>query len=189
MKELINFILQFGKLNEQQIQLIISKATPVKFAKEGYLTEAGKVPRQVGFLLSGVVRFVYYNNKGQEITHYFVGEGQFVTDYARFETQIVASEYIQAITPCEFLMFEKEDWDEIGNTIVGWAEIESKMAKKCLHESIERRSRLITEDAASRYRSFLTGFEKIASRVPLAYVASYLGITQQSLSRIRKNIR
>ncbi|WP_445430793.1 hypothetical protein [Chryseobacterium indoltheticum] len=54
---------------------------------------------------------------------------------------------------------------------------------------MDRRSPLVSEDATTRYLSFLEKFPKVANRVPLSYVASYLGITQQSLSRIRKNIR
>ena len=189
MKQLINFILLFGNLNEQQVDYLLGKATECTLARNGYFSEAGKIPRQIAFVLEGVLRFCYYNNKGEEITHYFIGEGQFITDYAKFEAQIVASEYIQAVTNCKMLVFSKDAWDEVANTIVGWENMESKMVKKCLTESIDRRSRLLTEDATTRYLSFIKDFERIINRIPLSYIASYLGITQQSLSRIRKNIR
>ncbi|MBE9585148.1 Crp/Fnr family transcriptional regulator [Mucilaginibacter sp. JRF] len=189
MKELIDYILQFGVLNEQQLAFVTSKAKMVELPKDAYFSEAGKVPKQVAFVLQGVLRFCYYNNKGQEITHYFIGENQFITDYPKFEAQILASEYIQAVTDCKMLVFSKKDWDEIANTIVGWDNIEIKMVKKCLNESIQRRSPLVAEDATTRYLSFLENFSKLVGRLPLSYVASYLGITQQSLSRIRKNIR
>jgi hypothetical protein len=64
-----------------------------------------------------------------------------------------------------------------------------KVVQKCLMDAMDRRSPLVSEDATTRYLSFLEKFPKVANRVPLSYVASYLGITQQSLSRIRKNIR
>jgi CRP-like cAMP-binding protein len=189
MKELTDFIQLFGKVNEQQVDYLVGKSNASTLPRNAYFSQAGKVPRQIAFVLEGVLRFCYYNNKGQEITHYFVGEGQFITDYAKFEAQSVACEYIQAVTSCKMLVFSKDAWDDVGNTIVGWENIESKMVKKCLNESIERRSRLLTEDATSRYLTFLKDFERIANRIPLSYIASYLGITQQSLSRIRKNIR
>lgn len=189
MEEFVNYILQFGNLNTQQIELILSKAATLELRKEEYFSEAGKIPRYVGFLLKGVTRFCYYNNKSEEITHSFVEENNFVSDQQKFEMQMVASEYIQAITDCQLLVFSKKNWDEIGNTIVGWKEIEHLIVKNCLLKAIERRSPLVSEDATTRYLSFLDHFPGLVNRVPLSYVASYLGITQQSLSRIRKNIR
>lgn len=72
MKEFIEFILQFGHLNQQQIDLITSKAKEVELSKDEYFAEAGKVLRQVGFILDGIIRICYYNNKGEEITKIFL---------------------------------------------------------------------------------------------------------------------
>ncbi|MCD8742152.1 Crp/Fnr family transcriptional regulator [Mucilaginibacter roseus] len=189
MKEFVNYILQFGNLNTQQIDFIVGKTKKLVLKKEEYFSEAGKIPRYVGFILKGVVRFCYYNNKGEEITHSFIDENNFVSDQQRFEAQVVASEYIQAVTDCEFIIFSKKDWDEISNTIVGWDTITGLILKNCLLKTIERRSPLVSEDATTRYLSFIHQFPGLLSRVPLSHIASYLGITQQSLSRIRKNIR
>lgn len=189
MKEFIDYILQFGHLNKQQIDFIVSKAAILNIKKDEYFSEAGKVPKQVGFILEGVVRFCYYNNKGQEITHHFIDELNFVSDQQKFEAQIVASDYIEAVTECKLLVFSKKDWDDISNTIVGWDAITALILKNCLLKTIERRSPLVSEDATTRYLSFIQKFPALANRIPLSYIASYLGITQQSLSRIRKNIR
>jgi CRP-like cAMP-binding protein len=189
MKELINYILQFGDLNKQQTDLILSKVKIIELRKDEFFSEAGKIPREVGFILEGIVRFCYYNNKGQEITHHFIDENNFVSDQQKFELQVVASEYIQAVTECKLLIFSKKDWDDIGNTIVGWHDITGLIVKNCLIKTIERRSPLVSEDATTRYLSFIENFPTLINRIPLSYVASYLGITQQSLSRIRKNIR
>lgn len=189
MKAFIDYILQFGNLNQQQTDLIMSKAKILELHKDDYFSEAGKIPRQVGFIFEGVVRFCYYNNTGQEITHHFIDENNFVSDQQKFEAQVVASEYIQAVTDCKLLAFSKKDWDDIGNTIVGWYAITDLIIKNCLLKTIERRSPLVSEDATTRYLSFMENFPALINRVPLSYIASYLGITQQSLSRIRKNIR
>ena len=189
MEAFVNYILQFGSLNKQQLDLILGMAKALELQKEHYFSEAGKIPRYVGFLLEGVVRFCYYNNKAEEITHSFVEENNFVSDQQRFEAQIISSEYIQAVTDCKFLVFSKRDWDEIGNTIVGWKDIENLILKNCLLKAIERRSPLVSEDATNRYLLFNQHFPGLVNRVPLSQVASYLGITQQSLSRIRRNVR
>lgn len=189
MKEFTEYILQFGNLNKQQLEFILSKGKNIELQKGEYFSEAGKIPKYVGFILEGIFRFCYYDNKGEEITHYFVDEYNFVSDYLRFELQALASEYIQAVTDCKVLVFSKKDWDEISNTIIGWDVIASKIERKCLLNSIEKRSPLVSEDATTRYLSFIEQFPNLVNRIPLSYIASYLGITQQSLSRIRKNIR
>lgn len=189
MEELIEYILRFGNLNKQQTELIKSRVNQVTINKDEYLSEAGKIPRQVGFVLEGVFRFCYYNNKGDEITDYFIDENHFVTDYQNFEAGMASSEYVQAVTDCTLLIFSKKDWDELMNTIIGWDKIVVKIVQKCLLEKIERRSPLVSEDATTRYLSFMEKFPQMANRVPLSYIASYLGVTQQSLSRIRKKLR
>lgn len=188
MEKLIEYLLQFGNLNQQQINLIKSKATEIELHKNEYLSEAGKVPKQVGFVLEGIFRFCYYNNKGEEISDYFIDENHFVTDYQVFESNMAASEYTQAVTECRLLVFYKQDWEDLKNTIIGWDKIIVKIVQKCLLEKIDRRSPLVSEDATTRYLSFLQKFPQLANRIPLSYIASYLGITPQSLSRIRKNI-
>jgi CRP-like cAMP-binding protein len=185
----MDYILQFGNLNQQQIDLMMSKAQELNFQKGAYFSEAGKIPRQIGFILEGVFRYCYYNNKGEEITHHFVDENNFLSDQQKFEAQVAASDYIQAVTDCRLLVFSKKDWDEIGHTIVGWDNIVAQILKKCLLQTIERRSPLVSEDATTRYLSFIEHFPSLVNRIPLSHIASYLGITQQSLSRIRKNIR
>lgn len=189
MKALIDYILQFGNLNKQQIELIKKKAVSRELLKDEYLSEAGKIPKQVAFVLEGVVRFCYYNNKGEEISDYFIDENHFATDYLNFEANMASSEYLQAVTNCKVIVFSKQDWDELLDTIIDWDTIVTKIVKKCLLEKIERRSPLVSEDATTRYVSFITKFPGLANRIPLSHIASYLGITQQSLSRIRKNIR
>ena len=189
MKKLIDYILKCGDLNKQQTDFIASNATRLILRKGEYFLEAGKIPKQIAFVLDGVLRFSYYNNKGKEITNYFIDGNQFITDYQKFEANIPASEYLQAVTDCTLLVFSRKDWEEISNTIVGWDKIVDKMHTKCLIETIEKRSPLVSEDATTRYLLFLEKYPTLANRIPLSYIASYLGITQQSFSRIRKNIQ
>lgn len=185
MKEFIDYVLQFGNLNEQQIALISKKAKELELPKDGYFLEAGEVLKQVGFIIDGIVRIFYYNNKGEEITKIFIEENHllFNFDNAPF------SEYIQAATDCKFIVFSNKDWEEIANTIVGWEQIVQKITTKALTEKLERVSPLVSQDATTRYLEFMEKYPMLANRIPLSYIASYLGITQQSLSRIRKNIR
>lgn len=189
MKELIDYILRFGNLNTQQIELISGKATELTLTKEAYFSEAGKIARQVAFIVDGVMRVCYYNNKGEEITKYFIEENNLVVDLESFDNKIPSSSYVQAITDCRLIIFSRQDWEELLNTIIGWDAIVHKIISKALLQKIERRSPLVAEDATTRYLTFMEKYPAIANRIPLSYLASYLGITQSSLSRIRKNIR
>jgi len=188
MNELIDYILQFGNLNKQQIELISKKVYESALRKEEYFSEAGKIPRQVGFIVEGILRVCYYNNNGEEITRYFIDENHLVVDIKNFEANTESSEYVQAVTDCKLIVFSKKDWTDLSNTIIGWDRIVNKIIQKALIEKLERRSPLIEQDATTRYLAFIEKYPNLVNRIPLSYLASYLGITQSSLSRIRKNI-
>jgi len=188
MKELFDFILRFGNLNEQQIDFIKSKAKETDFQKDEYFSEAGKIASQVGFVVDGILRVCYYNNEGEEITKYFIDENNLVVDLESFDNQIISSSYVQAITDCKIIIFSRKDWLELLQTIIGWDTIVNKIISRALLQKVERRSPLVTEDATKRYLKFLEIYPNVVNRIPLSYVASYLGMTQSSLSRIRKNI-
>lgn len=80
MKELVNFLLQFGDLNLQQIELIESKTNKLELKKDAYFIEAGSMFNQVAFILEGILRICYYNNKGEEITKYFLDENRLLAN-------------------------------------------------------------------------------------------------------------
>jgi CRP-like cAMP-binding protein len=189
MKELIDYFLKFGSLNQQQIELISSKAIELNLRRDEYYLEAGKIARQFGFILDGIARVCYYNNKGEEITKYFIEENNILVNLDSFDNEIPSPAYVQAVTDCRLIVFSKQDWQELLHTIVGWDNIVHKITSKALLKKIERISPLVAEDATTRYLKFIEIYPSLANRIPLSYIASYLGITQSSLSRIRKNIR
>ncbi len=189
MKELINYILRFGNLNQQQLDFISSKATRLDLQKDEYFSEAGKISRRVGFIVDGVLRVCYYNNKGEEITKYFIEENNLVVDLESFDNEISSTAYVQAVTDCKLIVFSRRDWLELLQTIVGWEAIVHKIISRALMQKVERRSPLISEDATTRYLKFMEIYPTLINRIPLTYIASYLGVTQSSLSRIRKSIR
>lgn len=189
MKDFINYVLQFGNLNPQQIELLLKKATELELRKDDYYLEAGKISSRFGFITEGVARVSYYNNKSEEITKYFIEENNIVVDLESFDNQIPSIAYVQAITDCKIVVFSKKDWQELLNTIIGWDAIVHKIISRALLQKVERISSIVAQDATTSYLTFLEKYPTLANRIPLSYLASYLGITQSSLSRIRKNIR
>ncbi len=188
MKEFIEYILRFGHLNKQQIDFISGKAEITGLNKNEYLAEAGKSIKRIAFILEGIARICYYDNKGDEITRYFFDKNHLLYS-PEFLTGMPMPEYWQTVTDCQLVVFSIRDWNEISDTIIGWDEIIQKIATKNHREKLERRSSLVAQDATTRYMEFLAKFPTLANQIPLSYIASYLGITQSSLSRIRKNIR
>ncbi|WP_236976636.1 Crp/Fnr family transcriptional regulator [Membranihabitans maritimus] len=184
MKEFIKYLLQFGNLNQQQIHLISSKAAELELPKDEYFWEAGKMPKHIGFLVNGIIRVAYYDNKGEEITKYFFDENHLIKDWDNFE----ATFYLQAVTDCKFITFTRKNWKELSDTILDWDKMINKIMNKHHMEKLDKIGAMISQDATTRYLEFLENFPNMANRIPLSYIASYLGITQSSLSRIRKNI-
>jgi len=188
MESLINFLLQFGSLNEQQIDLIKENVQLLDLEREEYFSEAGKIAKQVAFVKEGILRVCYYNKDGEEITRYFVEENNFAVDLNSFQSRIPSSEYIQAIVPTKLYIFSLESLQTLSNTIIIWDSIIAKITSKALMEKVNRISPMLAEDAKTRYLEFFKRFPNLVNRIPLNYLASYIGVTKHSLSRIRKEI-
>lgn len=188
MEQMINYLLRFGRLNQQQIELITSKAVIKTIKANDYYHEAGKIFREVIFLTEGIMRICYYNNKGDEITKYFFDENHFIADLNSLDLNIPAAEYIQAVTDCQYIVLSKSALQELSTTIIGWDTIVSKITAKGMLDKVNRISPMMADSAKERYLKFLDSFPDLANRIPLSYLASYLGITQSSLSRIRREI-
>ena len=184
----INYLLQYGSLNPQQIELI-NKSLAIKSYKTGdYFLEAGKTSNEVGFILDGVFRVCYYDNEGNEITRYFLDEENFIVDINSFTSRIPSVEYIQAVTDAEVLILSKEAMENLSNTIIVWDSMIGKITAKALAEKVKRVSLMMPQDATKRYTFFLENFPNLANRVPLQYIASYIGVTKSSLSRLRRQM-
>ncbi|MFC4029407.1 Crp/Fnr family transcriptional regulator [Zunongwangia endophytica] len=147
MEEFIAYLLQFGHLNSRQIDLISSKSKVIDLDKDDYFAEAGKVLHQVGFIIDGVLRICYYNNKGEEITKIFMEENHLLYNLKN----VPSTEYIQAATPCNLLVFSNKDLEEISNTIIAWDSIIQKIANKALVQKLQGVSPLVSQDATTRY--------------------------------------
>lgn len=188
MEKIIEKIHQFGTLNQQQSVLVLSRLTAIDIPKGGYFSEAGKVPNRVGFLTEGIMRVCYYDNKGNEITRCFVAHDNFIVDLNAFYNQLAASEYVEAVTDCKLVVLQREDFNEMAATIINWNDIFAKMGSSSLMRKLKTSQTMLGQEAKDRYLDFLQQYPGMANRVPLSMLASYLGITQSSLSRIRKNI-
>lgn len=148
----------------------------------------GKIPREVAFIYKDVLRGVFLDNQAEEITRCFIIENNLAVDYANFENHSISSDYIQACTECELVVISRDSWLMLNQKIEHWDVIQSKMVQKCLYQK-SRKHPIIAQDATTRYLEFLNNYPGLVNRIPLSYIASYIGVTLPSLSRIRRKIR
>lgn len=157
--------------------------------KEGDLIFApGGICRHLYFINQGVIRIMSVSDKGDDITHYFLKENYFCTILGSFLEQTPALEGIHAATDVEVLVIGKDDFNQLVKEDAEFKKIFELHTTHGLLQKIRFKNMLHGHDATTRYRLFLEKLPDIAARVQLGYIASYLGITLQSLSRIRKNL-
>lgn len=188
MENLIHYLLQFGQLNAPQIELVKNSVSLKQLKSGDYFSEAGKTANQVAFVQEGILRVCYYTKEGEEITRYFIDENNFAVDLNSFHLKVPSSEYIQAIVSTKLMVFSRQDLDNLSNTIINWDKIIRQITNKALMEKVNRISPMLAENAKTRYIQFHKRFPTLINRIPLNYLASYIGITKNSLSRIRKEL-
>jgi len=154
------------------------------FSKNDYLLTKGKICRHLYFLEKGALRG-YYDLDNKEITHWFAFENDFVTSFHSFITQQPSVENIQFLEGSIVWCISKEKLTALFNE---YHEIERlvRIAYEKYYIRLEERfvgSQFKT--ASERYENLLHQSPHMLERVPLGYIASYLGISQETLSRIR----
>jgi len=186
-EKLLNNIKSFHPLSDLAAAAISECFTKVILSKNECLITEGKVCRHLYFLEQGALRG-YYNLDGKEVTHWFSFENDFVTSFHSFITLQPAVENIQLIEGSILWSISKEN-------------LNSLLSR---HHEIERLVRIIYEryyirleerfvnahfkSATERYHDLIMQAPHIIERVPLGAIASYLGISQETLSRVRSRL-
>lgn len=186
---LINYLQLIRHIPAEDEQIISSYFVHRAFKEGDYLFKGdGRICRELFFLCKGVLRIVSVNDKGIELTHYFYKENQLSTILQSFNDEVPTSAAIQACCDAEVLAISKSKLLELYKKLPYVKEIIDQQNQLRLIEKVNTRNIYLGEDAENQYKLFIMQNPDIALRVPLKDIASYLGITPQSLSRIRKNI-
>lgn len=186
--ELIDHLKKFGYLSNIDISLIFEHTVVKDFKMGESFVDAGKNVNQVGFILSGVFRYFFYDKEGDEITSLFMIENDFVTNINSFNEYIPSSGTIIAETDCSVIIISRKLWELYYENIPNWNSIMQAVTNKTLLAKTNFQRKLLSQDAKTSYLYFLEKYPTIIQRVPLIHIASFLGITKFSLSRIRKQI-
>ena len=188
-KTLINFLQLFQPIPQSHQEIITSFFEPGSFKEGDYLFRGGRICKDLFFVCSGILRIVVINEKGVEVTHFFVKENHLCTILSSFNNQIPADESILAASDVEILTITHTRLLALYRELPYLKELIDRITQQRLLDKIRTRNAYLGQDSAARYKLFLEREPDIALRVPLKDIASYLGITPQSLSRIRKNSR
>jgi CRP-like cAMP-binding protein len=184
MNSLFDHINQYCQLGQPAIQSMGSVLEKVSLPKNSYLISEGKICNHVYFLEKGCLRG-YYNLDGKEVSHWFGFENNFVTSFYSFITKKPSIENIQLIEDCTLWAIQYDNLQKLYNQ---YAEIER--LGRIMHERyyVMLEERFVSnhfKEARERYENLVAHSPHILQRIPLGYIASYLGITQETLSRIR----
>ncbi|HEX3383681.1 MAG TPA: Crp/Fnr family transcriptional regulator [Mucilaginibacter sp.] len=169
---------------------IIEAELSYRKANEGeILFNEGHICKEMFFICKGVLRIVSQNEKGNKMTCFFLKENQFCSILNSFNNNIPAAEGIEAACDAELIVLKRTKLLSLYDRLPYLKELIISITTQSLLDKIHVRNSYLGEDASTRYQNFLRRQPEIALRVSLSDIASYLGITQQSLSRIRKNMR
>ncbi len=172
-------------LPAESVALLEMKNSLIKLKKGHILMRADRKEPFLYLIKEGIVRAYAETEKG-EITFWFGQEGEAVLSMASYVMDIPSYENIALIEDCEFYQIAKSDLKDLYHQDIHWANWGRKLAE---YELLKAERRAISREllsATQRYNALLSEHPQLIQCIPLKFIASYLGVTQVSLSRIRK---
>lgn len=161
--------------------------TKRKLKKKEYLFKPHQNCFFIAFIHKGVFRVFFYNQEGVEVTVWFSFAGMTITDMLAFYKQTQTTFYIQAVEDAEVSIIKKSKLEKLYSEHPEYLNFGKILAEKVATTVMERMLSLQTKTAEERYLELMATPDYL-QKIPLKYLASYLGITDTSLSRIRKNL-
>lgn len=184
----LNEIFPLGEYTTEEQQTIIQKFKKVTFTKNSVLLPHGNTANYYWFVESGFLRSYAIDIDGNDITTNFFSGGDIVIDWPSFFMRTPTKENIEASEDCICWQLDFETFQQLFHSIIAFREAGRSRLIKSYFELKNHRVSLITDQAKSRYLRLLEDKPYIVRNAPLKQIASYLGVTDTSLSRIRREI-
>lgn len=181
------FIRQFIQPNKEEWKAFADILQVRKLKKKDLLLEEGQICNAIGFINSGVMR-EYVFESGKESTLDFMSENQFVVDFQSFLMDIPSRQYLEALTDVELVIFKKDAINALYDKYKIWERFGRLIIEQVFCGVEEKRKKIIATSLEEQYRNFALIFPDVVQQVPQYYIASYLGLTPEHLSRIRKKV-
>jgi CRP-like cAMP-binding protein len=183
----LNYITQYHKISDRALRYLVPKLQIKDVAKGELLAHAGGRCDYMYFVLKGILRG-YINDNKREVTTWITAENELVTSIRSFLMQIPTRENIAAIEDSRVIYLHYDDLQYMYDNFTDFNIMGRKIAEIYYMHAEDRAFICRLSKAADRYNYFMINNGHVINRVPLTYVASYLGIRLDSLSRIRKTL-
>lgn len=175
-------------ITEEQFEFCKTLFIPKKLRKRQYLLQEGDVCRYTAFVEKGMLRTFTVDEKGNEPILQFSLEGWWIADLYSFLTEEPSIYNIEALENCELLLITKSSWDELLEKVSAFERYFRILIQNNLIATQKRLMSSLNETAEEKYKKLIENFPGCLQRVPQHMIASYLGITPETLSRIRSQL-
>ncbi|GGG46840.1 Crp/Fnr family transcriptional regulator [Bizionia arctica] len=186
--ELTNFIKKNITIEDEDLKIILPYFKTIKKSKNDILLATGKISQVSYFVKKGCLRLFFIDDNGKDVTRYIAFENQFATALVSFITNEPAQETIQVIEDSELLFITHEDFRHLMKIIPKWKDFYTVYLEKAYVNSSKRLMSFTTLDASERYNQLFKINPNIVKRLPNKIVASYINISQETLSRIKSKV-
>jgi CRP-like cAMP-binding protein len=174
-----------GLFKEEEVRLLLAKAVPGKFRRKHLLLREGEICQHKIFISKGLLRTYRLKDDGTETIMRFAAENSWIIDHESYHFQKPAKYNIETIEESEVIIWRREDFDGMVQRSPVLRELAERLQVDSLHASQDRILMNISATSEEKYQAFVNTFPDIFLRVPLHMVASYLGVSRETLSRIR----
>ncbi len=185
---LIEVISRTVKLQDEEINLCGFYFEPLTILRNTLLEEQGKVPHYLYFISRGYMRLFYNDEIGEEQTTYLCSPNEFIASFLCFINQIKATENVECITDCDVLRITYANLKKLIDESENFKKFSLIIFEQAISSTALRADNLATLNAKQRYKKLVSGQPQLIQNVPIQFIASYLGIKPESLSRIRRQI-
>lgn len=175
-------------IDEKELSAIIENCTIKTVKKDQFLLRENENCKHTFFVEKGLLRQYSIDKKGKEHTLYFAPENWFVTDRESAYFNKPSAYFIQALEDSQVVLIDGDFLQLLSNKIPKFIDFNNRLLHNHIRHLQNRVNLLLSAVAEDRYSQFVTMYPDILLRVPQAMVASYLGITPESLSRVRKEL-
>lgn len=183
----LNTIQNLIRISDNEEQIIRGLFKPLALRSGDHFLQQGELCRYVGLIESGLVRY-YMSDEGEEKTLYFSKEGEFVSNYQSFLPREPSNTNIQAIEDTAMQVISFESLNRLYATVSEGNKLGRLGIEHVYLTGLQQLKSFYKDSPTARYQQFLKAYPDLVQRVPQYYIASYVGIKPQSLSRIRKRL-
>lgn len=177
-----------GILSKTDIENVAAHFKSRQLKAEEHFQDFHKIANEIAFVESGIMRVYAADSNGNDVTKYFIRENQFFVDLESYYTAKPATDAFQAVTNAELCTVHKLVLEKLSSEIPNLFIFIKSITEAALMNKIKDNDFLNFGDAKTKYLEFIKRYPTLAQQVPQQYIASYLKITAQSLSRIRKEL-